>query len=256
MYHNLTPEPSNAISELPFYIEEPDYSNIEPGDVLYAPIHLGNDSIAAIDAYGLTFQLEYDPAIFESVNVNFYNTSWMSYNSPLLSMAKKPFLGRIDAGYTRTSGQAASGYGVIGVVEFIVIDDVSGNRLNKNSTTVNLRPLGMMNGNGETFGLNGNSITFHLNLNGEPAAQDVTETQLNVFPNPAGEFVNVHLNGYGNEIGRVQLYNLVGEVVYDSGLLQAKRVQVKVGDLAQGVYIMKVHANDGSVLNAKVEVIK
>lgn len=254
--HNLTPVATGAIEALPFYIEQPDFSNIEPGDTLYAPIHLGNDSIPALDAYGLTFEIEFDPTLFEAVNVFFNESSWVSYNSPVLSMTYKPVNGKVDAGITRTSGVAASGYGVIGVVEFIVIDDIIGNRLNSNTTTVNLRSLGMMNGSGQTLNLNGNSITFHLILNEDAQnSAGVSNHQLVVFPNPSSDVVNVHLNGVHNKMDRVVLYSIVGNVVYDSGTLNAKSVQLNVSDLSQGMYLMKVWSN-GTVLNSKVEVIK
>jgi hypothetical protein len=253
-YHNLTAQPTPPISDLPFYIEEPDFTTIGPGDVLYAPIHLGNDSLPAIDAYGLTFQLDYDPSIFESVNVHFDETSWMRYNSPVLSLKHSPFGGRIDAGYTRTSGVSATGHGIIGVVEFIVVDDLS-LRLNKYSTHINVRSLGFMNGIGQTFGLEGNTLTFHLNTNEENDDPKTLQEQLKVFPNPATQFVNVHLNGKDNEIERVALYNVTGGQVYDSGSMQAKRASVDVSQFTPGIYMLRVWAND-EVLNEKVEVVR
>lgn len=251
-YHNLTPEPVNAINELPFYIQEPDFTNVSPGDVLYAPIYLGNDTTHAINSYGLTFSIDYDPGFFENVSVFFSDTAWMKYNSPILSLTHKPFPGKLDAGYTRTSGVSASGYGIIGVVEFIVIDDVAGNRLKGKSTTVTLNPMGMMNGNGQTLGLNGNSFTLTLNANG--GSSTIKDEQLVAYPNPATQTVNLHLNGQGNEMQRVMLYNMVGALVFDSGEMTAKRMQLNVSDLKSGVYTAKVFAN-GEVLSKKIEVI-
>jgi hypothetical protein len=252
-YHNLTPEPAGAIKELPFYIQEPDFTNVSPGDVLYAPVYLGNDTTHAINAYGLTFSIDYDPGFFESVKVFFSDTSWMKYNSPILSLTHKPFPGKLDAGYTRTSGVSASGYGVIGVVEFIVIDDIAGNRLKNKTTTVTLNPMGMMNGAGQTFGLNGNS--FSLTLNTNVGTAPVNEDQLMAYPNPATNTVTLHLNGQSNEMQRVMLYNMVGSLVFDSGEVQSKRMEVNVSDLKSGVYTAKVFAN-GEILNKKIEVIR
>ncbi len=254
-YHNLTPEPVGAINELPFYIQEPDLSDVSPGDVFYAPIYLGNDTTHATNAYGLTFSIDYDPTFFESVKVLFSDMAWMKYNSPVLSLTHEPFPGKLDAGYTRTSGISASGYGIIGVVEFIVIDDIAGNRLKSNATTVTLNPMGMMNGNGQVFGLNGNSFTMTLNLNEPPAEKQIAEDLLAVFPNPATQIVNLHLNGQGNEMERVILYNMVGAVVFDSGNVQAKRMQLDVSRLQSGVYTARVFAN-GEVLSKKIEVIR
>ncbi|MEZ4962040.1 MAG: Ig-like domain-containing protein [Saprospiraceae bacterium] len=253
-YHNLTPAPMPAIKSLPFYLQEPEFTNIQPGDVLYAPIHLGNDSIPAISAYGLTFELEYDPTIFESVKVYFSDTAWMSYNSPILSMTHKPFNGKLDAGYTRTSGVSASGYGNIGLVEFIVVEDINGLKLSNNSTTVNLNSSSLMNGNGQTFGLKGNSLTFYLDSNGEGDIATSGKSELVVFPNPAQQTVNLHVNGYNNEIGRIMLFDMVGKTVYDSGDILAKRSQLDVSSLNNGMYVVRVVTSTGEVLSSKVEV--
>jgi hypothetical protein len=253
-YHNLTPAPTPAIKNLPFYLEEPDFNEIEPGDVLYAPIHLGNDSLPAISAYGLTFELEYDPAIFESVKVYFSDTAWMSYNSPILSMAHKPFNGKLDVGYTRTSGVAASGYGIIGVVEFIVIDDVAGFKRNNHLTTVNLSTSGLMNGNGQTFGLNGNSLTFYLGQQDEENEGAAIRSQLVAYPNPAQQSINLHVNGQNNEISRIMLFDMVGKQVYDSGDILTKRSQLNVSNLNNGMYVVRAITSTGQVLSTKVEV--
>ncbi len=253
-YHNLTPVAAPPIKSLPFYLAEPDFNNIEPGDVLYAPIHLGNDSLPAISAYGLTFELEYDPAIFESVKVYFSDTAWMSYNSPILSMAHKPFNGKLDVGYTRTSGVSASGYGIIGVVEFIVVEDVNGLKLINNSTTVSTNSVGLMNGNGHTFGLNGNSLTFYLGQQEDGSTSTGEKSQLVAYPNPAQQSINLHVNGYNNEIGRIMLFDMVGKQVYDSGSIQTKHSQLDVSDLNNGMYVVRAITTTGQVLSTKVEV--
>ncbi len=253
-YHNLTPAPVEALENLPFYIEEPNFpENLEIGDVFYAPIGLGNDTFPAINAYGLAFELLYDPAIFE-VNILFDDNTWMDYNSPILSKTQKPLAGKIDAAYTRTSGVAASGFGHIGVAEFIVIDDVSGGRPDKLTSKVTLNSLGMMNGNGQTFGLGGGSFTIELGGSSK-VVKPVEENQLVVYPNPANQAFTLHLNGFGHEMERVMVYSMTGGLVYDSGKMTAKRMMVNVADFAPGMYTVKVLAN-GEVLNKKIEVIR
>lgn len=256
-FHNLTPESVQITESLPFYLEELDLpETINVGDVFYVPIHLGNDTIPAINAYGLAFELTYDPVIFDA-NVYFSPNSWMNYNSPILSMTKKPVAGKIDAGYTRTSRIAAHGYGIIGVAEFIVIDDISGTRLKNNATTITLNPMGMMNGSGQVTGLNGNSITINLKGPKEGLGTTTLEDQLKVFPNPASNFVTLHLNG-GQEyrMERVVLYNTIGSVVYDSGQTNTKRMQLNVSQMAPGVYTARVFTNSGEVISTKVEIIR
>lgn len=253
-YNNLAPLPSLPVSSLPFYIDTDSFINIEPGAVIYAPIHLGNDSIPAFDAYGLTFEIEFDPALFEAVNVYWNETSWLKYNSPVLSKIVKPFNGKVDAGYTRTSGVTASGYGIIGIAEFIVVDDLS-LRINKKITNVTVNRSNLMTSTGECFGLKDNELTFVLSTPEEgESASIVTEEDLVVFPNPAQSNVTVHLNGMHQEMERIALYDVMGKEVFNSGNILAKRQRVDVSSLPVGVYVLKVWSN-GEMLNKKVEIV-
>lgn len=254
-YNNLSPVASAPISPLPFYIDTDSLINIEPGAVILAPIHLGNDSIPAFDAYGLTFEIEFDPALFEAVNIQWNKDAWLQYNSPVLSKVVKPFNGKVDAGYTRTSGASASGYGIIGIAEFIVIEDVSGTRPNSLISQATFKAGNLMTSTGESFGLAENTINFVLTTPEEiEPEQVVKEYDLLVYPNPAQGEVTVHLNGISQEMERIALYDTMGKEVFNSGNILAKRQQVNVSSLATGVYVMKVWAN-GEMLNKKIEIV-
>lgn len=254
-YNNIVPAPHAPISELPFY-PDPFPGVIEPGDVIYIPLNLGNHEIPAIDAYGLTFSVEYDPALFESVKVIWTDDAWMNYNSPVLTMDHKPYLGKLDAAYTRTSGVAATGHGIIGVLEFIVIDDVAGLRPTDALSTVNISG-NLMNSSGQNNSLNKNTLTFSLAMNDEEGTENEIAilSDLKVFPNPSQSTVNVHLNGEDNLMERIALYNMVGSQVYDSGAILAKRTRLDVSGLNPGVYVLRVWAN-GEMLTSKVEVLR
>ena len=255
-YNNLVPNPHAPISELPFYPDPFPGGPLNPGDVIYIPLNLGNPNVPAFDAYGLAFDVEYDPTIFESVNVFWSDTAWMNYNSPVLTMDHKPFDGKLDAAYTRTSGLAATGYGVIGVLEFIVIDDINGNRPNNEISTITISG-NLMNSSGQNHSLNDNILTFYLAMNDEEEENEdeVKTSDLKVFPNPSKETINVHLNGQDNLMERIALYNMVGAQVYDSGEILAKRTRLDVSDLNSGIYVLRVWANE-EMLTSKVEVIR
>lgn len=257
-YHNLTPEAVPAISSLPFYIEEPDFSNVEPGDILYAPIYLGNDSIPALDAYGLTFQLEYDPNFFEDVNVYFDEASWISYNSPVLSMTHKPLLGKVDAGITRTGGLAASGYGKIGVVEFIVIDDIIGNRLHDFVTTVSVKPNGLMNSSGQISTLKDSSLKFTMNFNQDQnhKTSSTSSSNLVLFPSLARDYIKMHINGSNAQLNSIAVYDSVGKLVYAVDGLVTKTYQLTLEDFAQGIYYVKAVDTEGNLTSSKFQVLR
>ncbi|MEO1055214.1 MAG: Ig-like domain-containing protein [Bacteroidota bacterium] len=255
-YNNLVPLAPAPISELPFY-PAPFPGNPQPGDVILLDLNLGNPNLPAFDAYGLTFSVDYDPALFESVKVYWNDDAWMNYNSPILSMSHELFPGKLDAGYTRTSGLAATGHGIIGVLEFIVIDDVIGVRPTEGYSTINISG-NLMNSGGQSSDLGSHTMTFSLGLNEDAQEEDLTVKldDLKIFPNPSKAQVNVHLNGQDNLMERISLYNMVGAQVYDSGTILAKRMQVAVADLNPGVYVMKVQTNGGEMLTSKVEVMR
>ncbi len=174
-YNNIVPIPHAPISELPFYPDPFPGGPLSPGDVIYIPLNLGNTNVPAYDAYGLAFNVEYDPVIFESVNVIWSDTAWMNYNSPVLTKIHKPYSGKLDAAYSRTSGIAATGYGTIGVLEFIVIDDILGGRPNNEYSTISISG-NLMNSSGQNLSLNENILTFTLAMNDE---EEENEDEIN-----------------------------------------------------------------------------
>ena len=257
-HNNLVPVAPAPISSLPFYPGPFPPGNLQPGDVILIPLHLGNTNLPAFDAYGLTFSVDYDPVLFESVKVFWNDDAWMNYNSPVLTMDHKPYPGKLEAGYTRTSGLAATGHGVIGVLEFIVVDDLVPVRVNSLLSNITISG-NLMNSSGQNNSLDEHTLTFSLGLNEdgeEEEANDLNINNLKVFPNPSTATVNVHLNGgQDNLMERISLYNMVGSQVYDSGSILAKRTYLDVSDLNPGVYVMRVWAN-GEVLTSKVEVLR
>lgn len=259
--HTVTPSPYFEATDSLLFIEDIDFDpdTVEIGDVFITNVILGTPSKPAIDAYGVAFSLIYDEAIFDA-SISFDNDEWMDYNSPMIGMTKKPFANRLDAGYTRTSGVSGSGYGIIGKVEFIVIDDLTGFRPNDDKTTITLTPFGMMNSSGVTTPIGGNSITLYLDKDNEENEDDdkltfIPEDKLKVYPNPTSDQVTVHLNGSDNLIERVVVYTVTGQEVYNSGTVQTKRMQLEVEGFHPGMYMMKVWTN-GGMMNQKIEVIR
>src|SRR5690606_7741235 len=120
-YHDLTSEALPPYVNIPLFFV-PKTPNPQPGDIVITDIVLGIPNLPAIDMHGLTFALNFNEDIIEpgTMEVNFFNNNWMAYNSPMLSMVKQPWLGRVEAGYTRATGISVHGYGVIGQVSFVV----------------------------------------------------------------------------------------------------------------------------------------
>lgn len=73
-----------------------------------------------------------------------------------------------------------------------------------------------------------------------------------LYPNPATEFLTLEADG--NIIARVELMNLVGELVF---VVEPKtsKVDINLAGLAEGVYFVKLKVND-TFITKKVEVLK
>jgi len=74
--------------------------------------------------------------------------------------------------------------------------------------------------------------------------------QLNVFPNPANEVLNINLQN--SAIQNCIITNALGQTVYSSAneINANHKIQLNISNLSAGVYFVKVRASNGSY-NAK-----
>lgn len=239
---------------------------VGPGDVVELEMYMGKNGDPAVDIYGFTFPFAYNPAFFkpESVEIEYTDDSWLAYNSPTLTMTRNSWsevanTGKIESGFTRTSGVAASGLGKIGFVRFIIEDDVEGFRPGQEiqEVTVGGGTATVMNSAGHTSGLTIGEATIQINLAQEEAKDEyeaIHEDLLKVWPNPTRSVVNVHLNG-GNDFEQVIIYNTTGQEVYNSGTILTNHKRVNVHRLGTGIYVMNVFTK-GTVITKRFEVLK
>jgi hypothetical protein len=255
--HSYYPEPQEAISPTPLYFYETGQTPVAGGDLVELDIWLGDpNDVIADDIYGITFELEYDEefVIPGSVQIDFLNESWLSYNSPVLSLVKKPFAGRIDAGITRTSGTSEYGYGIVAEMEFIVVEDLEGIRQKDEFIDVTMTNVHAMNSAGEYLKLPDQELRIPINTGMD--GQENLST-LKVFPNPAQNFFNLYLNGGNNKsIEKVELYNLAGALVYSTSGVGERGMSLSIPNQLSGMYIVRVVTNDGQVLADRLSITR
>ncbi len=257
--HSLT-DKEISFYQHPIELRGPDEAY--PGDVIEFELVLGSDQQPAVDVYGFTFPFEYNPQFFDpnSVRVDFEGFSWLSYDSPVLSMSRNDIRGRVDAGYTRTNGKVASGFGTIGTIHIVVDEDINGIRPGDEAIEVTLGggDARIMTGTGQSQGLRIGEHTLKIKLRRpEPESEErfaPRNEDLKVYPNPTRSLLNVHLNG-GREFSELVLYNLTGQVVYREQGLQTQHRVVNLNNLDTGLYILSVITGEG-VLNQRVKVVR
>ena len=65
---------------------------------------------------------------------------------------------------------------------------------------------------------------------------------LNVFPNPATNYVNVVAN---EEIANVTIMNAMGQTVYSNNNVEGESININTSDFAAGIYMVTVKTNNG-----------
>ncbi len=259
--HTITPTSAPDVNPLPIYFGIPDtVAVVGPGTRIEIPIHLGDEYYKAFDIYGLTIdRISYNPNLVEEGSVRLeFTDSWLSYNSPTISMVKEPLEGRLEAAFTRTNGIARSGHGVVGKLSFVVIESIDGFRPGS-MPELNLRiAASASNSAGQLFTLPGDDAAFAIDMSQpdeEELKQPIAAEQLQVFPNPASDFMNLHLNAY-QDIEQLEVYDLTGRRVFESQTIFSRRTQVNVAQWSTGIYILKAYTTAGDVITKKIEVLR
>ncbi|MEZ4949462.1 MAG: Ig-like domain-containing protein [Saprospiraceae bacterium] len=255
--HSMSAEPVNFPTNIPLYLGQPDTTYVAgPGDMVSIPIILGNEVFPAFDIYGLTFTIDFNTNIIDADQsfISFDRNSWMSYSSPVLNMVKKPFGGRFESGYTRTNGNPSSGYGVIGTVNFIIIDDLDPQRTPESGALVSITASNGMNQNGYSFGFQNGSTRIEMNAGKKAADKNISTDQMLVYPNPTDNLLNIHLNG-GYTVEQVEMVDMSGRLVYSAATPANNRYQFNTNQLEDGIYILRAITN-GCVVSQKVSILR
>lgn len=254
--HTMVPQ---VMPYLPydFILEGPLFA--EPGDLVTIKIKLGTAEAPAEDVYGFVFGLQYDPFFFDtsSVNLNWRTANWLNYDSPVLHMEHNDMQGYLEAGYTRTSGLTASGHGEIGQLS-VVVEDIIGVRTDEEELLLTLGggDGAGMNGQGQTGRIRVQPYNLRIKLNDDTDEVETSvllEEQLKTMPNPASQFLTVHLNGQ-QEFEQLTLYSLTGQAVQHLDGLRTNHWDLDVSRLPNGIYVLQVATPNG-VINRKIEVV-
>ena len=228
----------------------------QPGDLVIIDIIFGTEENPVFDANGLTFSVNYNAAIVEpgSINIDFDESSWLHYDAPTVDLTAAPFENRLDAGLTRTIGRGASGFGAVGTLSFIIIEDIDGARPGDEiNVNTNITSPTTMNSNGDALGLTVVDPTLLINFR-EPSEQD--EDDLIAFPNPTVDHINLHLNG-SDEMSEVEMFTLTGQRLYQNTAVNSNQLQIDVtgSQFANGMYVIRAKTGEG-LITKKVQIVR
>ena len=171
-----------------------------------------------------------------------------------MDLIATPFENRLDAGITRTIGRGASGFGTVGTLSFIIIEDIDGIRPGDEiNVNTDISSPTTMNSNGDLVGLTVFDPTLLINFR-EPSEQD--EDDLIAFPNPTVDFINLHLNG-NDEMSEVEMFTLTGQKLYHNTAVNSNQLQIDVTgkQFSNGMYLIRAKTGEG-LITKKVQIIR
>jgi heme/copper-type cytochrome/quinol oxidase subunit 2 len=252
--HNLIPAYPPPGKGLPFTMKllTP---NPGIGDLVRVEVSLGTMANPVANAYGFTFDASISKHIKASgLHMIYYNNSWLDLNAPNLWMSETPNPNRLETAFTRSNGVAVSGGGPIGEYDFIIIDIVIGGKPGEPSyAVVEMTTPTIMWSDGRST--TGDKITLEIPIRSESVpGKPVDESNLFVYPSPAGETIQIHLNG-DDFIHSLNIFDLHGKMVYASGTGQWEHTGVDVRNFPSGCYVASV-TTSGGVLQKKFQVMR
>lgn len=77
---------------------------------------------------------------------------------------------------------------------------------------------------------------------------DYVRANIQIFPNPASEVLNIDFSKYNVENGVLSISNLLGKTVVESGMGNyTDVVKININDLTPGMYFVKISSNTENV---------
>jgi hypothetical protein len=230
-------------------------SSARYGDLLEMVVYVGSAQNPVYNAKGLNFDVKYDAQFIKEnkISADFKAYNWLSRYDAYIPFSKTVERGVLHAGMARSKGKSTSGHGQVGVVRAVTEDNIAGFRGNdKTSLKFRLENVTMMGAGGQLIALPSAELEIPLELGKK--ADALKNEDLVLYPNPANDMINFHLNGV-NTIEYVRLMDATGREITRLNNVNAKSASINVDASMRGFYIAEVMTEKGRVIK-KVEIIK
>lgn len=221
------------------------------GSSVIVPVSLGSETVKASDVYGIAFTVHYNPDLLQinSMGISF-NNSWFGVHGLNAISIRKNFHaeGMMDVAFTRIDHQNITGYGTIGELSFITIDNLSGKQTLYETLALEITDVRLIR-NDESIvdiGVQNDSIVV-TDLDNAVNELSSLEAGISVYPNPARDVLNVVIeSNVQSPMFSAEVLNATGQVISIS-YLTSPISNLDVSDLAAGVYFLRISTEEGNV---------
>jgi len=233
--HNKTDMGFNefTIDDPVLYVKLPD-STIVGGTYVEAPIVLGTNTLPVEELYGLAFTLEFDAGFIVENSVSItIEDSFLGDQSELIHIKQEITPEIFDIGICRNTHTNIGGFGNIGIIGFVVIEDLDGKR--EIDFQVNITKVKAISTSEKLVALNTEALT--ADVVSTTYNHTSTNANINIFPNPASDYLNISSQLQST----AKLFNKAGELILIES--QKSNVVFDVSNLPNGIYLLLVEGD-------------
>lgn len=221
--------------------------SVNSSDTVEIEIWLGDVNNPVTNAYGLSFSMLYDTAqVQEALTGATIDTSW--FGTPgldLVRMYRDDAMGQLDFAATRTDGNGVNGFGRIGSIGIVMVENLGKVAFDAELMIEGVDPL-LLDGDGNRILVNMNVLTgssFFPDL--------VMEPGFSLYPNPCqDEFYLKTPAGTQNEIGEIRIFDSKGMRIKLPNRMNSEGFQLSTAGLPAGIYYL-VAFRDGIPIGRK-----
>ncbi|MFN3939487.1 MAG: T9SS type A sorting domain-containing protein [Chitinophagales bacterium] len=225
-----------AAGEVPLFIDAPDTElPLGPNSL---PVVLG-DAINYADAiYGIRFTIEYFGEAIDNASVSCaFADGWFGSVSELISFRKNmPDQNKMDVALVRTNQVNTGGYGEIGTVSFVVIDNIAG-RGRSSDITFNISNVRAIDIDMNEIAVQGSDVVVETEE--ATGIHQQNALPVSIYPNPVLDNT-IHLQGNYALVESVSIKDLTGRLVAQYEATAFANGTIPLGAFAAGAYMVEL----------------
>ncbi|MBK7408691.1 MAG: T9SS type A sorting domain-containing protein [Saprospirales bacterium] len=210
-------------------------------DTLHVDMRIGAGSMPVTGFYGVAFTVFFNPDLIQPDQANYFlpDIAWYdpSGTESTSMVIENPTAGRIDVAITRINQEGVDGFGSIGTMAFVIIEDVVGEFVEYDNflSIENIKVIDQ--------GLNDIQVFDTVEAKLTPVTE-VWEPEWRLYPNPAAETVTLETGALN--VQQVLILNSLGQEVQryiPSG--QQETYTIPIRNLPGGAYFLEVQGTKG-----------
>ncbi|MBL0339561.1 MAG: T9SS type A sorting domain-containing protein [Bacteroidetes bacterium] len=239
----LNPSATQLPAPVLYVTTNPDTASTS--DTVEVSIFLGTNSSPVDSIYGIAFTVNFDTAL---VNTSYMNPDfsgcWLGTSSVDLITFNKDLLqqGRVDITLVRTDQQNSSGFGFLGRLGIVIVDNVGA----KITLPVTLSNITAITAGEYIVPVAFENDSIIIDTTGTVGILEpiIDNEMISLYPNPADQFVQVISAEL--KIEKYTIYNQYGIQLSSKELLTDK-FKLNTSGLSQGVYTIRFFTEKGTI---------